>query len=209
MRHSDGSIITALDIDRQIAGFTTFSFVKDASGNPLIRCEKLISTKSGVKGIFSYNQYNHVLRQTELVRFIGSFSGTQYVDLDGEETVGGMSLLFESFVHSNSLTVTSVTGAEGTIYLNSVQRIAIEHSSAVQQILVGVANENTLGVQLVTNYIQKDENGNKLYDFVQPPIDFLEKPRGLQNFVTLSQTGRDNGGIVYGFQAQGDTDGIR
>ena len=178
-----------------LAGYSTYSFFDvDAevlNPEPYLNVRKLSVIDGDLHAIVDYNE------ETRMI----SFTNEKAWDNEQHE--------FESLMFSNSLIFNNLSGYDGATALIGIKQIAL-FENGINQALVGSALENTEDESLVLQatlqeYIQRDDQGNKLFLDAVPYYDLQNSLLYGQKLV-ISQQNKDNLGIIYGFQATTNVD---
>ena len=195
----NGNIVVANDYDNNIAGFSLINFV-NVGGKRNITCLKLFESNQELRGLFRVEHENKIV--------IATFNGENFIDLEEYSDEFSEQFVFDSILTSNAIIYSqNARGSFGNVFLSNLQQISASISEDMESLKIGFSNAANLDMPLFIDYIEKDNEGNRLYPDVQPAYVNLEPAKAWESYVILRQNGKTNGGTIYGFNVLGDSGG--
>ena len=195
----NGNIVVANDYDNNIAGFSLINFV-NVGGKRNITCLKLFESNQELRGLFRVEHENKIV--------IATFNGENFIDLEEYLDEFSEQFVFDSILTSNAIIYSqNARGSFGNVFLSNLQQISASISEDMESLKIGFSNAANLDMPLFIDYIEKDNEGNRLYPDVQPAYVNLEPAKAWESYVILRQNGKTNGGTIYGFNVLGDSGG--
>ena len=193
----DKFIMRAINIDDFVAGFSSYSFVEKPIREPSEGSEAEAPEEPYLIPRFLF--INDNMELTCIARINGENVLTQF---SSEQAADLTDIEWASVVVSNPLIYNNLAGLEGALALINVSKVAVFEDGDGDYFIGSGTSYSAGGFQ---QFPPRDNMANRLFD-EDIPLHSLEGRASYRESLIVFQKGKDNQGVLKGFQALANVD---